>query len=75
MSWVPLCGNDTVDFYREVRKFEIFLIQRALKQTAGSQVQAANLLKLDPTTLNKKIKSYRLSRIREASKIQTKVLC
>jgi DNA-binding NtrC family response regulator len=51
-----------IDFYREVRKFEIFLIKRALKRTAGSQVQASNLLRLDSTTLNKKIKSYKISR-------------
>ena len=70
----PPSFEDTVDFYREVRKFEIYLIQRALKRTAGSQVQAANLLKLDPTTLNRKIKSYKLSRMREALKIQTKLL-
>jgi transcriptional regulator with PAS, ATPase and Fis domain len=50
-----------IDFYREVRNFEIFLIKRALKQTAGSQVQASNLLRLDSTTLNKKIKSYEIS--------------
>ncbi len=49
-----------IDFYREVRNFEIFLIKRALKQTAGSQVQASNLLRIDSTTLNKKIKSYEI---------------
>jgi DNA-binding NtrC family response regulator len=52
--------EDTVDFYREVRNFEIFLIKQALKRTVGSQVKAASLLKLDPTTLNRKIKSYKI---------------
>ena len=51
-------GKEKIDFYREVRNFEIYLIKRALKQTDGSQVKASNLLKLDSTTLNKKIKAY-----------------
>jgi len=53
---------DKIDFYREVRRFEIFLIKWALKRMAGSQVRASNLLKLDSTTLNKKIKAYKISR-------------
>jgi DNA-binding protein Fis len=52
--------EDIVDFYREVRNFEIFLIKRALKRSVGSQVKAASLLGLDPTTLNRKIKSYKI---------------
>jgi transcriptional regulator with PAS, ATPase and Fis domain len=54
-------GKQKIDFYREVRNFEIYLIKRALKQTAGSQVKASNLLRLDSTTLNKKIRSYKIS--------------
>jgi Response regulator containing CheY-like receiver, AAA-type ATPase, and DNA-binding domains len=44
----------------EVRRFEIDLIQRALTRTRGSQVQAAKFLGLNATTLNAKIKRYRL---------------
>lgn len=44
----------------EVRRFEINLIQRALTRTRGSQVEAARFLGLNPTTLNAKIKRYRL---------------
>jgi transcriptional regulator with GAF, ATPase, and Fis domain len=44
----------------QVRRFEIELIQRALARTGGSQVQAARTLGVNPTTLNAKIKRYRL---------------
>jgi transcriptional regulator with GAF, ATPase, and Fis domain len=47
-----------IDFYEEVRRFEIDLIQRTLVFTFGSQVRAAQLLKMKVTTLNSKIKHY-----------------
>jgi DNA-binding NtrC family response regulator len=47
-----------VDFYAEMRRYELLLIQRALRQANGSQVRAAALLKLSPTTLNTKLKLY-----------------
>ena len=46
----------------EVRRFEMSLIQRALTRTHGSQVEAARFLGLKATTLNAKIKRYRLRR-------------
>src|SRR5215213_1880439 len=46
-----------VNFYDEVRKFEIDLIRRALEQTGGHQSRAARLLGLNATTLNSKIKT------------------
>jgi transcriptional regulator with GAF, ATPase, and Fis domain len=49
-----------VDFYSEVSRFEIDLIKRALLQTAGHQGRAARLLNLKVTTLNSKIKHYRI---------------
>lgn len=49
-----------VNFYDEVRKFEIDLIRRALDQTGGHQSRAARLLGLNATTLNSKIKSYNI---------------
>ncbi|HSE31550.1 MAG TPA: helix-turn-helix domain-containing protein [Pyrinomonadaceae bacterium] len=52
--------TEQFDFYDEVRQFEILLIRKALRTTRGSQVAAARLLKLRPTTLNAKIKSYGL---------------
>ena len=47
-----------IDFYEEVKRFEIDLIERALIFTSGSQVRAAHLLKMKVTTLNSKIKHY-----------------
>ena len=49
-----------VNFYDEVKKFEIDLIRRALEQTGGHQSRAARLLGLNATTLNSKIKSYNI---------------
>ena len=49
-----------IDFYDTMRRVEITLIKAALKCTAGSQAEAARLLRLKPTTLNTKIKAYNL---------------
>ena len=49
-----------VNFYEEVKRFEIDLICRALDQTGGHQSRAARLLGLNATTLNSKIKSNRI---------------
>ena len=50
-----------VNFYDEVKRFEIDLIRRALEQTGGHQSRAARLLGLNATTLNSKIKSYNIT--------------
>ncbi|MBA3715256.1 MAG: helix-turn-helix domain-containing protein [Pyrinomonadaceae bacterium] len=47
-----------IDFYEEVRFFEINLIGRALELTGGHQGKAARLLNMKITTLNNKIKQY-----------------
>jgi DNA-binding NtrC family response regulator len=47
-----------IDFFDELRRFEISLIRLALAQTSGHQARAAKLLKIKPTTLNTKIKLY-----------------
>jgi len=44
----------------EVRRFEIDLIKYALERTGGHQARAAALLGVKATTLNSKIKLYRL---------------
>src|SRR6201990_709590 len=49
-----------VNFYDAVRRFEIDLIRRALKQTGGHQSRAARLLGMNATTLNSKIKTYNI---------------
>ena len=50
-----------VNFYDEVRRFEIDLIRRALDQTGGHQSRAARLLGMNATTLNSKIKTYNIN--------------
>jgi len=50
-----------IDLFDEVRRFESELIRRALKLSHGSQTRAARLLRLNPTTLNYKIKRYKIA--------------
>lgn len=52
--------NSGVDFFEEVRRFEMRLISRALELTGGNQARAARMLHLGTTTLNYKIKSYEM---------------
>ena len=49
-----------INFYDEVRRFEMDLIRRALEQTNWHQSRAARLLGMNATTLNSKIKAYNL---------------
>jgi transcriptional regulator with GAF, ATPase, and Fis domain len=49
-----------IKFYDEVERFERELIMRALELTSGHQVRAARLLGLKVTTLNSKVKRYRI---------------
>lgn len=60
----PNYNDDVIclNLRQEVQRFEINLIQRALTRTHGSQVQAARFLGLKATTLNAKMKRYRLHR-------------
>lgn len=53
-------GDVAIDFYDEVRRFEIELISRALKKTGGHQMRAARLLNVKVTTLNSKIKRFNI---------------
>jgi DNA-binding NtrC family response regulator len=45
----------------EVRRFEVELITNALFRTHGNQKKAAKLLGVNNTTLNSKMKRYRIS--------------
>jgi len=49
-----------LDFFDEVKRFEVRLISRALEVTGGNQARAAKLLGLGTTTLNYKIKAYEI---------------
>jgi len=52
--------NSGIDFFMEVRRFEMRLISRALELTGGNQARAARMLGLGTTTLNYKIKAYEM---------------
>ena len=49
-----------INFYDEVRRFEVDLIKQALLYANGKQRAAADLLSLNPTTLHSKMKVYRI---------------
>ena len=53
-------SKPSVDFSEEVRRFETDLIRWALMRTGGHQRRAARMLNLKVTTLNAKIKRYRI---------------
>jgi DNA-binding NtrC family response regulator len=56
----PLDFVRGIDFYDEVTRFETGLIKMALERTGGNQARAAQLLRIKPTTLNSKIKLYKI---------------
>ena len=58
----PPAFEPPIDFYAEVRRFEIRLIRYALGKTGGSQTLAASLLGMKTTTLNSKVRAYRIKR-------------
>ena len=53
-------GSNTIDLQAEVRRFECELIRSALVHTGGRQRPAARLLGTKVTTLNTKIKRYKI---------------
>lgn len=50
-----------IRLHDEVQRFETELIRAALERTGGNQARAARLLGVKHTTLNAKIKRYRIS--------------
>lgn len=60
-----LHSDSQIQFAEKVRCFEIRLIGNALKLTGGNQRLAARLLGLRPTTLNEKMRRYKLLYARE----------
>jgi len=58
----PPGNSQSVRLYDEVQRFETALIRNALGRTGGSQTRAARLLGIKLTTLNSKIKRYKISR-------------
>lgn len=64
-----------IDFYDEVRRFEVSLIKQALLYTNGKQTAAASLLDLNTTTLHAKIKFYgiEMSANREGPEVPSEI--
>jgi len=56
----PANLNRKVRLSDEVQRFEVDLICSALSRTAGNQTRAARLLGVNLTTLNSKIKRYKI---------------
>ena len=52
--------DHSVRLHDEVQRFETELIRTALERTGGNQARAARLLGVKHTTLNAKIKRYRI---------------
>jgi len=56
----PLDILSGISFYDEVQRFETHLIKMALSETGGNQAKAARLLGIKATTLNSKIKLFKI---------------
>jgi transcriptional regulator with GAF, ATPase, and Fis domain len=61
--------KQSVKLYDEVQRFETELIRSALVKTGGNQTRAAQLLGVKLTTLNTKVKRYKISAVGRASSI------
>jgi DNA-binding NtrC family response regulator len=57
----PINIQGGINLHDEVRRFEIEMIKSALLFTNGHQRAAARLLGLKPTTLNAKLKLYKIT--------------
>lgn len=55
-----ITSHGEIDLVKEIEAYEANLIRRALMQSGGRQSHAARLLNVKATTLNAKIKRYRL---------------
>jgi DNA-binding protein Fis len=55
--------STSIDLYAELERFEVGIITRVLKETGGNQARAAKLLRINPTTLNYKIKVYGIKQL------------
>lgn len=57
---VTTLSKARINLALELRRIEIDFIKLALKQCRGKQIDAANLLGMNATTLNSKIKRYKI---------------
>jgi len=63
-------GKRRVKLHDEVQRFEVDLIRSALGRTGGNQTRAAQLLGVKITTLNTKIKRYKISPVSYESSLE-----
>jgi transcriptional regulator with GAF, ATPase, and Fis domain len=61
--------KQSVKLYDEVQRFETELIRSALVRTGGNQTRAAQLLGVKLTTLNTKVKRYKISTVGRTASI------
>jgi DNA-binding NtrC family response regulator len=66
--------GESVRLYDEVQRFETALIRHALGRTGGSQTRAAKLLGVKLTTLNSKIKRYKIARFGDPARSENDFL-
>ena len=65
--------EDGISLHNAVRHYEIQLIKSALRLTNGHQMRASQLLGLKATTLNSKIKRYRIVTFSEVQAVREKL--
>lgn len=63
-------GKRRVKLQDEVQRFEVDLIRSALGRTGGNQTRAAQLLGVKITTLNTKIKRYKIEPVGYESSLE-----
>ena len=64
-------GQRRVKLHDEVQRFEVDLIRSALGRTGGNQTRAAQLLGVKITTLNTKIKRYKIEPVGYESSLES----
>jgi transcriptional regulator with PAS, ATPase and Fis domain len=64
-------GKRRVKLHDEVQRFEVDLIRSALGRTGGNQTRAAQLLGVKITTLNTKIKRFKIEPVGYESGLET----
>src|SRR5882672_434696 len=64
-------GKRRVKLHEEVQRFEVDLIRSALGRTGGNQTRAAQILGVKITTLNTKIKRFKIEPVGYESGLET----
>lgn len=54
-------SSENINYYEEIERFEIELLLFALYRANGNQRRAAQILNINPTTLNSKVRKFNLT--------------